>query len=96
MRSMRLSQKGQIGDGYSFSFLKPEVRTSNEIINRLVQSGQKRILFHKLVNKVVELSTMGCPGYESLPEFKKCQLHRMKILQRLLNTKIPESQFARG
>lgn len=60
---MRSSQKGQIGDGCSFPLLKLEVRTSNEIINRLVQTGQKRILFCKLVNKTEELSTMGCTEY---------------------------------
>lgn len=40
------SWKGQIGDGCSFFLLKPEVRTSNEIIKRLVQKEQEGILFH--------------------------------------------------
>jgi len=90
------SWKGRTGDGCSFFFLKPENRTSREIFKRLVQTERKSILFHKIVHKAGGLFTMECMGYLSLPGFKKCQLPRMKIFQQLLNTKISESQFARG
>lgn len=62
MRS-KASWKGQINRGWMFFLLKTEVRTSNEIIKRLVQNEQKRIHFHKTVNKAVKLFTMGCTGY---------------------------------
>lgn len=47
----------------------------------------KRDAFHKILNKAVELFAMGCMGCYSERRSKKCQLHRRKSLQELLNAR---------